>query len=449
MFIRSCLWAIVCLFICASLANAKIVTVDGDSVVDKLTKLAKYTADPNPAVTRVLFTPEDMQARSYVKELMREAGLSIREDAMGSIYGRWEGSDSNLGSVLTGSHCDAIPLAGMYDGTLGVIGGIEALAALKRSGFQPLRSLEVMMFTSEEPTRFGLSCSSSRAMAGILTVAELESKLDKDGRHFVQVARDVGYGANSTQAMLEAAKVHPGAIDFFVELHIEQGPILEKENLNIGIVSAIAAPSALSIELTGDGGHAGGQLMPDRNDAGLAGSEIALKVEEHVLATGSIDTVGTTGLFEVRPGAVNSVPRDVRIGIDIRDIDGPRRDDVVGKVLDSAAAIAAKRKVRIQSHVINQDPPATCAAAIISAAERSAAALGLSSKKMVSRAYHDSLFMARIAPTGMIFIPCRNGWSHRPDEFSSATDIANGVSVLAMTMADLSGGSFAGDRTEL
>lgn len=177
-------------------------------------------------------------------------------------------------------------------------------------------------------------------------------------------------------------------------------------------------------------------------------------MERHTLATGAVDTVGTTGLVEVKPGAVNSVPRDVKLGIDVRDIDGSRRDGVVEGIIRDAAEIAGRRKVRHEVKVVNQDPPATCGDDITAATAAAAAELGLSHKRMVSRAYHDSLFMARIAPTGMIFIPCYRGYSHRPDEFASPRDIANGVSVLAHVMAELSGGTFGGrgsggDKSEL
>ncbi|KXZ51996.1 hypothetical protein GPECTOR_10g1018 [Gonium pectorale] len=437
----------VTLAILAVSCSGQSVQVDGNKVVDTLTRLANFSDHENPAVTRILFSPNDMLARTFVKDLMRDANLIVREDKMGNIFGRWEGSNPSAGVVLTGSHCDAIPLAGMYDGTLGVIGGIEAIAALQRAGYKPAASIEVLMFTSEEPTRFGLSCSGSRALAGALEAEVLESKLDSEGRHFVQVANEVGYGASSTQEMLDATKLAPGQVAHFVELHIEQGPFLEAEGKDIGVVTAIAAPAALEVVFVGDGGHAGGQLMPARNDAGLAGAELALAVERHVLATGSVDTVGTTGTFEISPGAINSVPREARLAIDIRDIDGPRRDSVVAAVLESAREIAERRKVRMSSRVINQDPPASSHDDIVSAAASSAQQLGLSVKHMVSRAYHDSLFMARVAPMGMIFIPCKNGWSHRPDEFAKPEDIANGVSVLALTMARLSGGSWP--KTEL
>ncbi|KAL6747221.1 N-carbamyl-L-amino acid amidohydrolase [Haematococcus lacustris] len=423
--------------------------VDGQRVVDQLTRLATFTDDPNPAVTRILFTPMDMLARSYVKELMLDSGLSVREDSVGNIFGRWEGSEAGAGAVLTGSHCDAIPLAGMYDGTVGVIGPIEALAALRRAGFRPRRPLEVLMFSSEEPTRFALSCSGSRAMAGTLTPDSLAAKRDENGTDFLQAATAAGYGGGSYEEMLAAALVTPGAVSHFVELHIEQGPLLEREGVDIGVVTAIAAPAALEVQLHGDGGHAGALLMPFRNDAGLAAAEVALAVEGHALATGSIDTVATTGVFEVRPGAVNSVPRDVRLGIDVRDIDGARRDRVVQAIRDSVTAIADKRKVRSSVTLVNQDPPTACSPDITAAIAEAATELGLSTKHMVSRAYHDSTFMSRIAPTAMIFVPCKNGWSHRPDEFASVRDIENGVTVLALTMAKLSGGTWPSDRSEL
>lgn len=393
--------------------------VDGQAVVDQLMHLATFTDDPNPAVTRILFTENDMNGRAYVKQLMTEAGLTIREDKMGNIYGVLEGPNPTAAAVGTGSHCDAIPLAGAYDGTTGVIGGIAALKALKDAGFQPARPVEVVMFTSEEPTRFGLSCSGSRAMAGVLDAEYLDSRRDENGTSYLAAATAAGYGAVSYAEMLQSARRTSADLHAFVELHIEQGPTLEAEGVQIGVVTAIAAPSALRVRFSGDGGHAGAQLMPLRNDASLAASELALFLEKTVLATGAIDTVGTVGYWDVKPNAVNSVPREALLEIDIRDIDGPRRDSVVAALREEAARIAERRKVRHSVDVINQDPPATCGDNVVAAVQASADQLGYSSKRMVSRAYHDSLFMAQIAPTGMIFIPCRNGWSHRPDEFAT------------------------------
>ncbi|MEW5302644.1 MAG: hypothetical protein WDW38_008051 [Sanguina aurantia] len=428
--------------ICALILQVCSVDIDGSKVVSQLTELAKLSDDPNPAVTRVLYTPNDMHARRFIKTLMTEAKLVVREDSVGNIFGRWAPAVDSASTVLTGSHCDAIPLAGMYDGTLGVVGGIAAIAALQAAGFVPETAIEVVMFTSEEPTRFGLSCIGSRAMVGTLEEETLSNKLDENGTSVLEAANSAGYAAASYEELLSGALLAPGYASHFVELHIEQGPYLEQEGIDIGIVTAIAAPAALEVQFFGDGGHAGGQLMPLRNDAGLAGAELSLALEAHVLGTGAPDTVGTCGTFEVKPGAVNSVPRYARLGIDIRDTDGERRDSVVAAVLNSAQEIGSKRKVRHTVRFLNQDPPATCHDDIISAVVAASLESGVSTKHMVSRAYHDSLFMARVAPTGMIFIPCRNGWSHRPDEFSSEDAIAKGVKVLALTLAKLAGGEF-------
>lgn len=420
--------------------SVPLVTVDGAHVDAQLKALAQFNDAEFPAVTRVLFTPTDVQARGYIKQLMGEAGMVIREDLMGNIYGKFVGSEPALPGILTGSHTDAIPLSGMYDGTLGVIGGIEAVAALRRAGFKPKRSIEVLMFTSEEPTRFGLSCSGSRAMAGVLDPAKVETLTDKvePNGTYAGAAASAGYGGGKTLAeMVQDARIPAGAYHAFVELHIEQGPELEDEGIKIGAVTGIAAPAALKVDFYGDGGHAGGQLMYRRNDAGLAGAELALRVEAEALA-GTRDSVGTTGTFQVSPGAVNSVPRHAHLEIDIRDVDGAQRDLAVANVIKAAAEIAERRKVRHTMESINRDPPAQCSEMVIAAIEQSAEQYGLSHKRMVSRAYHDSLFMALLAPTSMVFVPCRGGVSHRPDEHVKEEDLAAGVQVLAATMARLS-----------
>eukprot|EP00898_Chlorokybus_atmophyticus_P000391 jgi/Chlat1/1352/Chrsp119S01763 len=429
----------------SSQVTATAVNVDIRSLAQQIMNLSLYSSTPPPSVTRVLYTDEDIAARKYIKQLMQAAGLNVQEDAVGNIFGRWEGEQPELGAVGTGSHIDAIPLAGRFDGVVGVLGGIEALAALKRSGFKPRRSLEVVMFTSEEPTRFGVGCSGSRLMAGLDSIREyLMHKLDKDNMTFFEAATYAGYHiAQHDEEALRSVEVPSGAYDAFVELHIEQGPLLEQEDVPIGIVTAIAAPAGLKVEFHGFGGHAGAVLMPYRNDAGLAAAELALAVEAHVLATQSNDTVGTTGRVELLPGAVNSIPRDAYLEIDVRDINGDRRNSVVESIITSAHDIAERRKVqhKIEASyfsIVNQDPPAICGEAVVRAAEEAAIDLGLAYKKMVSRAYHDSLFMARIAPTGMIFIPCHKGISHRPDEFASDNHILQGVHVLALTMAKLS-----------
>jgi ureidoglycolate amidohydrolase len=405
--------------------------VDGARVVTELTKLATFSDAPSPAVTRVLFTDRDLEARAYLTSLFKEANLSVRQDAIGNLFARW-GDPGQPGAVGTGSHTDAIPHSGMYDGTVGVIGGLEAIRSLQRAGFKPKKPVELLMFTSEEPTRFGLGCLGSRLLAGAVTNEKLASLKDKDGKS-VDEARAEGHRTGP----LSSVKLSPDYYAAFVELHIEQGPILEREHLDIGIVTAIAAPAALRVIFTGEGGHAGAVLMPVRKDALLGAAELALEVDRVARSAGSPDAVGTTGLLQVYPGACNSIPSKVTMELDIRDTDLASRDRSVDKVLAAAKEIAARRGLGVTTEILNADPPAKCDPRIIAAADHACSTLGFSKMHMVSRAYHDSLFMARLAPTGMIFIPCRAGVSHRPDEFSTPDQIAKGVSVLAHTLAEL------------
>ena len=413
--------------------------VDEGRLVDHILTLSKMSDDVSPAVTRVLFTDKDVMARRYIRSLMEEVGLDVRYDGMGSIVGTWSGDESAQGSVMTGSHCDAIPLAGAYDGTIGVLGGIEAVRVLKKAGFVPYRSIQVIMFTSEEPTRFGLSCISSRAMAGALNGTSLSTLRDADGVSFLEAAKNAGYvleGVVTEDDVVRNASSY--SVSSFVELHIEQGPELEKSQTDIGIVTSIAAPSAFRVTFKGQGGHAGALLMADRHDAGLAAAELALEVERSVLDTGSVDIVGTTGSWNILPGAINSVPREAELEIDIRDTDAERRAGVISRVRQAANSIAKRRGVEVDLQILNIDPPATSSASIVETINAAAKHFNLTSQHMVSRAYHDSLFMAQMADMGMIFIPCEGGKSHRPDEYASPKDIAQGVKVLAYTLATLS-----------
>lgn len=407
--------------------------VNSERVVDELATLATYSDVPPPAVTRVLFTPVELQARDYIRNLMTDAGLDIHEDAVGNIFGRWRGEDDSLPAIATGSHIDAIPYSGRYDGTVGVIGAIEAFRALKAAGFTPKRSLEVIMFTAEEPTRFGVGCLGSRAMAGKLTPEALIKLKDADGQDFESIRHDAGY-----DAPLDSVKLEKGHYEAFVELHIEQGPRLEKAGIPLGIITAIAAPATLRVMIHGDGGHAGTVLMPDRKDAFPAAAEIVLAVEQAAKSSQSADAVATVGLCQVYPGAVNSIPSRVLMEIDIRDIDLASRDGMVKTVQSAVDEICNRRGLKADMTVLNADDPCHSGEAVVSALVHAADSLGYSYQKLVSRAYHDTLFMADICPTSMIFIPSEHGYSHRPEEFSTAEDITRGIELLAHGMAALS-----------
>ena len=409
-------------------------TVDQPQLSADLDALATRSATAPPTITRVLFSPADQQARELVRALCQAAGLTIREDPLGNLFARWQGTDPALKPVASGSHIDAIPDSGMYDGTVGVLGAIAAVRALRQAGFVPRRSLELIMFTSEEPTRFGVGCLGSRALCGQLGRVQLQGLRDQEGRELDALRDAAGFSGDLAAVQLPVGHYHA-----FVELHIEQGPILEREQIALGAVRAIAAPAALRLVLSGVGGHAGATLMPGRRDALLAAAEIALAVEQAALATGSPDTVATTGLFQIEPGAVNSIPSRAVLEIDVRDVAPEPRDAALQAIDAAITAICARRQVGVERTLLNADPPAACDPALVRLTEQVAGELGLTSRVMVSRAYHDSLFMARICPTTMIFIPCRNGWSHRPDEYVEPAALAHGVAALARVFTHLCG----------
>ena len=406
--------------------------INQDRMSSEIEELAAFSDAVQPAVTRVAFSPTDLKARAWMRARCEAAGLTVRLDAIGNTFARWIGTDPAAPVVGTGSHIDAIPNAGKYDGVVGVLGGLEAIRALQEAGFRPKHSIELLIFTSEEPTRFGIGCLGSRLLAGTLSAAAARKLVDNDGASIENVRRKAGFTGE-----LEQVKLQDGYYKALVELHIEQGPLLERERKPLGVVERIAAPASLRVLIEGGGGHAGGVLMPDRRDALCAAAEVILAIEQAARTTGAVDTVATVGICDVFPGAVNSIPAKVRLSVDIRDTNLQRRDSVMKTLDEVCRTVSAKRQVAIHSELLNADAPADCSPAIVATLARTCEQHGFGFLPMTSRAYHDSLFISRIAPVAMLFIPCRNGYSHRPDEYASPEDIGRGTLVLAETLATL------------
>src|SRR6266851_896737 len=295
-----------------------------------------------PAVTRIVFTPTDLKARDWMISRCKEAGLAVRQDAIGNIFARWNGTEPAAPAVGTGSHIDAIPNAGKYDGVVGVLGGLEAIRALRRSGFRPTNSIELLVFTSEEPTRFGIGCLGSRLLSGSLSAQDAKRLKDSADKSIEDVRDNAGL-----RGELDEVKLPDDYYKAFVELHIEQGPVLERQQTPLGVVTSIAAPASMRIAIEGAGGHAGGVLMSDRRDALCAAAELVLAIENAARSSGAVDTVATVGICEVFPGAINSIPSRVRLSADIRDTDLQRRDSVIKAMERACSTISAKRKVAI------------------------------------------------------------------------------------------------------
>ena len=400
---------------------------------DAIAELAGFNDDPAAGgITREVYTPTYRAALDRVAVWMAEAGLDVRLDAVGNLFGRWAGTDPGAPLVLTGSHVDTTLNAGRYDGVLGVLGAIEAVHMLRSDGVSPRRSLELVAWAGEEP-RFGTGCVGSRAAAGHLERADLDRLCDRDGISMAGALR----GAGLDPDRLADARIDPATVHALVELHIEQGAVLESGGQSIGVVTAIAAPHDLRLTLRGAATHAGATPMHLRRDALAGAAEAMIELERLVRASPSGTTVGTVGVVRVRPGAINVVPGEVELDVDIRDSDLAARAGVVKALLTAAKELAARRGLELEATPIVEDAPVTCEPRVVEAVEAAALALDLPCRRMASGAYHDAMVMGSRVPIGMIFVPSAGGISHHPDEHTEPENLERGAHVLAGTLARL------------
>ena len=403
------------------------------SIAEQLEQLSLINDDPSAGgITREVFTATYMRASDVVAELMAQAGLSVRSDAFGNLLGRIDGRDSAAAAVLSGSHIDTTLNAGAYDGVLGVLGAIEAVRALRAIGWEPARSLEVVCFAGEEP-RFGSGCLGSRALTGSLTRAELDSMCDREGVSIAEAMRGIGLDPDR----LEDARLDTDAVHAFVELHIEQAGVLEAAGISIGAVTHIAAPHDLLVRITGAAAHAGATPMSLRRDAFAGAVEAAAELERLARSSPSRSTVATVGVVRVGPGAINVIPGDVELQIDIRDHDLAARAAVVEAFLDELDRIVERRGLEVSVETITHDNPAVCSSVVVDAVRSACADVGEPFLDVISGAYHDAMILGAHVQIGMIFVPSVGGISHSPLEYTAPEDIDRGVRVLAATLRRL------------
>jgi allantoate deiminase len=398
-------------------------------LTDRIARLARITATPGDGVTRESYTELYEEGAGLVEGWMREAGLATRRDTAGNLFGRLDGSDGDRPCILVGSHIDTTLNAGALDGVYGVLGAIEAVDRLDGT---PGRPVEVLAMTAEEP-RFSTGCLGSRALVGDLT-PELAARLsDRDGITLAEAMRALSMDPER----LGEAQLPPGHAEVFVEMHIEQGAVLEQEGRRVGIVNAIAAPHDLRVGLTGTAAHAGTTPMALRHDAFLGAAEIALAVEARAVASPTGRTVGTVGAVSVRPGANNIVPGHVEIEVDVRDTDLDAREAAVADVRSTAEAVCARRGLGLDVETIARDTPVACSEIVQRAVAEACADCGIEGRVMASGAYHDAIVLARQMPVGMLFVPSVGGVSHHPDEHTDPGDLDLGVDVLTGTLTRL------------
>jgi N-carbamoyl-L-amino-acid hydrolase len=383
--------------------------------------------EPDRPYTRRAFSPLFLEGRAFLTERMKAAGLTVRVDTAGNLIGRLEGTEPGLKAIATGSHSDTVQAGGRFDGIAGVIAGLEAARAIAESG-KPLRHpLEVIDFLAEEPSDFGLSCIGSRGIVGMLDDKMLAMS-DPKGAVLSDALREVGGDPDRPDGAIRTD------LAAFVEMHIEQGPVLEAAKIDIGVVTSIVGIRRVEIVFEGEAAHAGTAPMHLRKDAGYAGAATLVAIRElaeRLAQEGPEYFVATVGIFDVKPGGSNVVPGRCRMVIDARSSSRAMNDRFVAAI-DKASAEAATtaRARRTTYETLSDGLPAICDEGVKDAIRGASARFGYSTVEISSGAGHDAAFMAKACPMGMIFIPCLRGMSHHPDEWSEKEEVAAGTAVL-------------------
>lgn len=394
----------------------------------------QFNSTPEFGTTRILFTKPEIANRAYIKNEMEKIGLSVEEDAIGNIYATLRGSDSSLGSVWSGSHIDTVPNAGKFDGMAGVVCAMEAARMIKENNIEHKRDIKVLVFTSEEPTRYGLSCLGSRAMSDDLHLEDTKKLKDHDGNSLYDKLMELDYNIGD----FEKIRKKEGEVYASVELHIEQNDRLEKAKIPIGIVRKICAPSNYTVKVTGVQSHAGGTDMYDRKDAYAGACEMFIELERLAKECDSEYNTATCGHVVLIPNAVNVIPGKCEFSVDIRDCQWDTKQKLIADFKRIFSEIADRRGLAIEIIEENNDRPLTCNENIINIIKSNCANNNFEYKELISGPYHDSLFVGRFTKAAMIFVPSKNGISHSPLEWTDYGDLAKGTEVLAATLLELS-----------
>lgn len=384
--------------------------------------LSAFTSTPEKGVTRLTYSKEDLQARNYIKEKMKEYGLTVREDGFGNIFGKLEGSLKDVPSILIGSHFDSVPNGGAYDGTAGVVAGLEVAALFSENQLKPKYPLEIIAMVEEEGSRFGGGLMGSRGIVGSLSEEEFIHLKDKDGISTEEAMSKIGLDSSL------AKEREPNTIKAFLELHIEQGPILEEKNIPIGVVDAIVGLAQLEVTIEGRAGHAGTTPMDRRSDALVTAAKIISQLPDFAIDEGE-GTVITTGRLEVFPNGANVIPEKVVFSVDIR---SGKEEKVRNAIRKTIAMIESYSETGIRTSVeeLLYIQPKELNMEIRSLLKQESSRLEIPYCSINSGAGHDAMIFSDITNVGMIFIPSKDGLSHCPEEWSDARHLADGVHIL-------------------
>ena len=406
----------------------KPVRIDGARLWDSLMKLAQVGATPKGGVRRITLTEVDRQGRELFVRWAREAGLQVRWDAIGNIFARRAGKDSAAHPVVIGSHLDSQPNGGKFDGAYGVMAGLELVRTLNDRGIATRAPIEVASWTNEEGSRFVPTMMGSGVYAGVYKLAEVLENRDTEGVSVREALDSIGYRG-------EAPVTKIGA---YFEAHIEQGPVLEDTRTTIGVVQGALGQRWFDVVFTGQDAHAGPTPMPLRKDALIAASRLVLEVNRIALEYPD-NARGTVGHMQVKPNSRNVVPGEVRMTVDLRNAKDATLTRMREDLERSAAAIAKECRVGCELKEVVYFPPSEFDARLVQSVREAAGELDLSQRDIVSGAAHDAVYMARIAPTAMVFVPCEGGISHNEIENARPQDLADGCDVLLRAVLDAAG----------
>lgn len=394
----------------------------GEAIATRLAELATVSDEPG-RLTRLYLGPAHRKAADLVAGWMREAGMTTRVDATGNVVGRYPARDNGAHTLLLGSHIDTVRDAGRFDGTLGVVLAIEVVKAAHKAGKRFPFAIDVIAFGDEEGVRFASALGGSKALAGKFDLQALDD-IDDDGVS----RRDalIAFGCDPSRVREEA--ISPQHAFGYVEVHIEQGPVLEKEGLPVGVVTAIAGVTRAAVEVDGAAGHAGTVPMPMRRDALIASADMLLAIEARARA--QHDLVATVGKLDVPGSAVNTIPGRVRFTLDIRSPSDPERIDAMRDIRQSLDAIAQRRNVSARVLVGHEAAAAICDRRLSDQLAAAVEDFGIAPRRLPSGAGHDAMAFDKVIPFAMLFVRCRGGVSHNPDEFASPADIDVAARVL-------------------
>ena len=381
------------------------------------------------SVTRLVFSIKELRSRQFLIHQMRQIGLQIHIDRIGNIFGKLDGQNAKAPALLVGSHLDTVLHGGKFDGTMGVIAALEATRTLKEQKIVLRSPVEVVCFVGEESSRFGYSTLGSSLVAGEVHAKDLAHAADAQGNKLADILASMGINRNNLRSM----RRDPSTIKAYLELHIEQGPILEAKKKPIGIVTSIAAPTRFRVVFTGQADHSGTTPMEMRRDALVAASELIVAVEEICRRYSHMEkgrAVGTVGAMKIEPGVINAIPGRAELSVDIRSITGEAKKRVVRLVQARIREIARRRKIRAEILPLREEDPVSLDKRLIRLLTECCESRNIAYEIMPSGAGHDAMQMAKVTPAGMLFIPSRRGISHSPLEWSEPEDICLGAQLL-------------------